>query len=142
MKKWLKQIKLKTNLMRSKAVRFDVLTLFPESTKPYTDSSIIKRAQTDKLIEVNHWQVRDFAENLPAPRPGEYFVYAILCENDAIYIGQTQDLRKRWEQHKNGRGSNYTKIYGVKKLIHYEKFNTLEKAVEREKKLKTGFGRK
>ena len=85
---------------------------------------------------------RVIRSDLPAPRPGIYFIYAILCNNQAIYIGQTQNLQNRWAQHLNSTASDYTKRYGAKKLIHYERYSTREKVVQREKWLKTGFGRK
>ncbi len=80
--------------------------------------------------------------DLPAPRLGIFFVYAILCENDSIYIGQTNDLYKRLDEHRNGSGAKYTKNFGVQKIIHYEEFSSRDKAVKREHDLKTGFGRK
>ena len=85
---------------------------------------------------------RVIRSDLPAPRPGIFFVYAVLCGNDAIYIGQTNDLQRRWLQHREGIAADYTRRYGAKQLIHYEKFKTREEAVQREKRLKTGFGRK
>jgi hypothetical protein len=32
---------------------------------------------------------------LPAPPPGKFCVYAILCENNSVYIGQTENLKIR-----------------------------------------------
>ena len=80
--------------------------------------------------------------HLPAPRPEIFFVYAMLCANDAIYIGQTQDLQKRWVEHSNGSGGEYTSKHRPVQIIHYEEVRTREEAVDREKRLKTGFGRK
>ncbi len=79
---------------------------------------------------------------LPAPPPGNFCVYAILCSNDAIYIGQTSDLRKRWKQHLAGTASDYTKKYKPVKIVHYEMVESREEAVQKEKEWKTGFGRK
>lgn len=80
--------------------------------------------------------------DLPAPRPGLYFVYAILCEDDSIYIGQTQDLQNRWEKHRLGTAADHTQKCKPRRIIHYEEYNSREEAVAREKWLKTGFGRK
>jgi len=80
--------------------------------------------------------------DLPTPRPGIFFVYAIECNDDSIYIGQTQDLQKRWKEHCDGSASDYTTKHVPKKLIHYEEYSTREEAVQREHGLKTGFGRK
>jgi type I restriction enzyme M protein len=35
------------------------------------------------------------ADDLPAPRPGVYLVYAIRCNDNSIYIGQTDDMARR-----------------------------------------------
>lgn len=133
-------------------MQFHVITIFPEVCEAYTSASVLGRAQKTekgkgakhrgKKIEVQYYDPRDFTIDLPAPRPGAYYVYVILCSNDAMYIGQTNDLQKRWEQHKKGRGGEYTKKHPPKELVHYEVFDSREEAVDREKKLKTGFGRK
>ncbi len=84
---------------------------------------------------------RLFAD-LPAPRPNLFFVYAILCDDGSIYIGQTQDLSERWNQHAAGYGAEHTKLRKPIEIIHYEEYITRELAVKREHDLKTGFGRK
>lgn len=80
--------------------------------------------------------------DLPAPRPGLFFTYAVLCEDDSIYIGQTQDLQKRWGEHQRGTGADYTARCKPRRIIHFEEHSSREEAVNREKWLKTGFGRK
>ena len=44
-------------------MRFDIITIFPESLKGYFNSSILGRAQEDKKIETNLHNLRDFAED-------------------------------------------------------------------------------
>src|SRR3972149_548646 len=80
--------------------------------------------------------------DLPAPRPGLFFVYAIECEGGSYYIGQTDDLQKRWQDHVNGRAAEWTKRHKPLKIAHFEEFSSREEAVKRESDLKTGFGRK
>ena len=82
------------------------------------------------------------AKDLPAPRPNTFYVYAIECEDGSFYIGQTDNLRKRWEEHRNSRGAEWTAKHSPMRIAHFEEFNTREQAVKREKDLKTGFGRK
>ncbi|HEX9784143.1 MAG TPA: GIY-YIG nuclease family protein, partial [Opitutaceae bacterium] len=79
---------------------------------------------------------------LPAPSPGRFFVYAIECSDGSHYIGQTQDLRKRWKEHVEGRAAEWTAAHPAVRLAHYEEFESREAAVQREKYLRTGFGRK
>lgn len=42
-------------------MRFDILTLFPESVEPYLASSILGRAKKTGLIETQTWNIRDYA---------------------------------------------------------------------------------
>jgi len=79
---------------------------------------------------------------LPAPRPGKWFVYALECEDDSIYVGQTENIEERWKQHASGKGAEWTKRHPPVRLVHWEEFDSLQAAVNREKELKTGFGRK
>ncbi len=42
-------------------LRFDILTLFPEAFSGYFSQSILKKAQEQKLIKINIYNLRDFA---------------------------------------------------------------------------------
>jgi tRNA (guanine37-N1)-methyltransferase len=42
-------------------MRFDIISLFPESVEPYLNASILKRAQNNGLVEFYVHQLRDFA---------------------------------------------------------------------------------
>ena len=81
-------------------------------------------------------------EDLPAPRPGAFFVYAIRCDDGSVYIGQTDNLDRRWHEHRVGTASDHTRKHRPVRLEHYEELSSREEAVEREKWLKTGYGRK
>ena len=43
-------------------IRFDILTLFPESFS-YLNQSILKKAQEKGIIEIKIWNIRDFAKD-------------------------------------------------------------------------------
>lgn len=47
----------------------------------------------------------------------KYYVYILLCENNAYYTGITNNLTKRLSNHKKGRGAKYTKFFKVQSLI-------------------------
>ena len=71
----------------------------------------------------------------------EYFVYVLKSEVDGrLYKGQTVDIHKRLNEHNSGKTKS-TKGYMPWKLVYFEKFETLEQAVQREKYFKTGSGR-
>ena len=44
----------------------------------------------------------------------KYWVYILRCENDSLYTRYTDDLLKRYQAHKNGTGSKYTRSFKPK----------------------------
>ena len=39
----------------------------------------------------------------------KYFVYLILTVNNKLYCGYTDDVQKRFEAHKSGKGAKFTR---------------------------------
>jgi predicted GIY-YIG superfamily endonuclease len=112
--------------------------------------SVLKAAVTGELTK--EWRLSALAEGrarahaseldaLPKKGVGKYFVYIVQCDNDSYYVGYTDSLEDRWLAHCAGRGADWTKKHIPKYLIHWEKFDSQEDAISREKDLKTGFGR-
>ena len=56
--------------------------------------------------------------------------------NGTLYIGITDDLARRVEEHRIGAVPGFTKVYGVKILVWYEVHETRESAFQRERQLK------
>ena len=76
-------------------------------------------------------------------RHQNYFVY-MLTNHDrhtVLYIGITNDLERRANQHFLGEGSVFAKQYNAHKLIYYEAYPDPQSAIAREKQLK-GWSRK
>jgi len=70
-----------------------------------------------------------------------YYVYAIQSEkNKIVYIGYTNDLRRRLKLHNSGKIFS-TKPYRPFILIYCEVYRNKEDALEREKFLKSGWGK-
>ena len=66
-----------------------------------------------------------------------YWVYILASRpHGTLYIGITNDLGRRMEQHRAGRGSKFVKQYGVTRLVHVEPFASPDEAIKREKQLK------
>jgi putative endonuclease len=66
-----------------------------------------------------------------------YYVYILASgRHGTLYIGVTNSLRKRLEQHRNGDGSSFVKQYGVFRLVYVESYERAEEAIAREKQLK------
>ena len=64
-------------------------------------------------------------------------VYILASKrNGTLYIGVTSDLVKRIWEHKNNVVEGFTKRYGIHTLVWYELHESMQSAIEREKKLK------
>jgi len=77
----------------------------------------------------------------PGAGAGIWFVYALECENGSVYIGHTEDVARRFDEHLSGKGAEWTKRHPPRRIAYWEELPTLNAATEREKKLKTGAGR-
>ena len=66
-----------------------------------------------------------------------YYVYILASRRyGTLYIGVTNDLRRRMEEHRLGLGSEFVKKYRVHRLVYVEPFESAEDAIRREKQLK------
>ena len=67
-----------------------------------------------------------------------HFVYVLRCADDTLYVGCTNNLKKRLEQHNNSKsGAHYTKIRRPVKLMYSEEFKNLTDARSREVEIKS-----
>ncbi len=66
----------------------------------------------------------------------EYYVYIMTNRNNTLYVGVTNNLRRRVYEHKNKLVKGFTEKYNIDKLIFYEIFNNPEEAIAAEKKIK------
>jgi putative endonuclease len=67
---------------------------------------------------------------------GGYVYMMANRPNGILYVGCTSNLPQRVEQHKTGAFEGFTKKYGLKTLVWYEPFDTIEGAIARERQLK------
>ncbi len=66
-----------------------------------------------------------------------YFIYILTNKsNKVVYIGVTNNLRRRVFEHKEKLIPGFTKRYNIDKLIYYEYYQKIEEAILREKRLK------
>jgi putative endonuclease len=56
--------------------------------------------------------------------------------SQVLYIGVTNDLMRRVEEHKVGLVEGFTSKYKVNRLVYYEHFSDINFAIKREKELK------
>jgi len=65
-----------------------------------------------------------------------YFVYVMSNESKMIYVGVTNSMRHRVALHKKKLVAGFTQRYNLYKLVHYETFPDIRRAIAREKQLK------
>jgi putative endonuclease len=66
-----------------------------------------------------------------------YFVYIIECKDKSLYTGITNDVERRFRQHKEGKGARYTGAKKVKKLRYSEAHPSRSSALKREAEIKS-----
>ena len=69
-------------------------------------------------------------------RPGYVYIMASK-RNGTIYLGVTSNLPERAFQHRNGQIEGFTKKYGSKMLVWYQRFENLHDARKREVQMKS-----
>lgn len=68
-----------------------------------------------------------------------YFIYILFNHpNGTLYIGVTDDLKRRITEHKNKVHKGFTQKYNVTKLGYFEEYHEILDAIAREKQLKAG----
>lgn len=66
----------------------------------------------------------------------QYYVYILASKSRVLYIGVTDDLKKRVYQHKTKAVEGFTAKYNVNRLVYFEVTLNVISAVAREKELK------
>jgi putative endonuclease len=69
-------------------------------------------------------------------RQHNYYVYIVSNEERTIYIGVTNDLRRRMGEHNNGDVPGFSKRNGCSRLVYFQYFRDIRSAIAREKQLK------
>ena len=73
----------------------------------------------------------------------EYYIYILTCSyNTTLYIGVTNNLKRRIYEHKTKVVDSFTAKYNLSKLVYYEIMTDVETALNREKVLKKWSRRK
>ena len=67
----------------------------------------------------------------------QFYVYIMASKKDGVlYVGMTNDLARRGDEHKSQAVKGFTQKYWVKRLVYYESYNSPADAVQREKNIK------
>jgi len=70
-----------------------------------------------------------------------HYVYLLRLNNNSIYTGRSDDLKRRIAEHKKGKVKS-TKNKLPVSLIYYESYLSKQDSINREIYLKTGDGRR
>ena len=66
----------------------------------------------------------------------QYYVYILSSLSGTLYMGITNDLKRRVYQHKHKLIEGFTSKYDVTRLVHYEVTDSVQAAIAREKEIK------
>jgi len=68
--------------------------------------------------------------------PKTYFVYIMTNRSKTLYTGITNSLIRRVREHKMGIGSVFAAKYKLDRLVYFERFEDVHRAIGREKEIK------
>ena len=70
-----------------------------------------------------------------------YAVFILASKrNGTLYIGMTNDINRRMNEHHRGEGSEFTKQYYAHRLVHCEFFEDVREAINRKSSSRNGDG--
>jgi putative endonuclease len=67
-----------------------------------------------------------------------YYLYILRCSDNSLYCGQTNNLKRRVYEHNfdKNKSAKYLRAKKPVKLVYFEKYPTLQKAMKRESEIK------
>jgi putative endonuclease len=65
-----------------------------------------------------------------------YYVYIISSSTGTLYVGMTNNIKRRVYEHKNNLVPGFSKKYYIHQLLYFETFFNSDSAIAREKQLK------
>jgi putative endonuclease len=65
-----------------------------------------------------------------------YHIYILLCSDQTLYTGYTNDIERRIETHKSGKWAKYTRGRLPVELVYSESYDTESEARKREYAIK------
>ena len=66
----------------------------------------------------------------------KHYCYLLVCSDNTLYCGYTNNLDKRIAAHNSGKGAKYTKTRLPVKLVYSETFDNKSDAMKREWQIK------
>ena len=81
-------------------------------------------------------QTSPFRKRLRHMNPKKYWVYIVGSLTGTLYIGMTNNIDRRIAEHKSRAFEGFALKYHCERLVYYESFDDVRKAIDREKQLK------
>ena len=69
-------------------------------------------------------------------RENQYYVYIMTNKSRTLYVGMTNNIKKRVYEHKKKLIEGFTKKYNINQLLYFETFGDSNSAIDREKTIK------
>ena len=66
----------------------------------------------------------------------KFYVYILLTENNTLYCGYTDDVHRRFELHKSGKGAKYTRANKPIKIVYSKEYPNKLEAQHEERRIK------
>jgi len=66
----------------------------------------------------------------------KYWVYIVGSRSGTLYIGMCNNIERRMKEHKSGAFEGFASTYHCNRLVYFESFDDVRKAIDREKQFK------
>lgn len=66
----------------------------------------------------------------------KFYVYILRTERNTLYCGYTDDVQRRFELHKSGKGAKYTRANKPVEIVYTKEFDTKIEAQHGERLIK------
>ena len=66
----------------------------------------------------------------------QFCTYIVASNTGTLYVGMCNDITRRMWEHKSGKFEGFANRYGRNRLVYWEGFDDVRKAIDREKQLK------
>jgi putative endonuclease len=70
------------------------------------------------------------------PGSRSYSVYIVTSRSRTLYVGVTDNIKRRIREHKQGDIEGFTRRYHLDSLVYFEVFGDVYAAIAREKQIK------
>ena len=66
-----------------------------------------------------------------------YYVYVLLCSDNSLYTGISNNPDQRFKDHVSGKGGRYTRLHKPVRRVHLEEAGSRSDALKRELQIKS-----